>query len=191
MKDVQNGVRMNLKEFLDVTHIDSVVAFLTGSGVTLFVEWFRQRGDKKRRGEERRDRQLDREDEFQRSNLLELQRSLQEATAAVGRFLTSEDGADTRRTSLEQATEFGRRCDMYLSRVSDDEIRTTAEQIATQLANALDRRQVQRLGIDAEWVDTVNAVRALVARIGTTLRQPRSLAVPGASVTSQIATQRS
>jgi hypothetical protein len=87
---------------------------------------------------------------------------------------------------LLEATTLGRRCQLLNSRVSDDAIRTATADVVRRLGDAMGWRHVENLGERGEWVTLTNAMLAVVEQIGARLREPRSLALPGASVTSTL-----
>jgi hypothetical protein len=147
--------------------------------------WFVRRADDRHRREDRIYGKLDREEDFQRQNLLRLQTALDECCAACGRYLTAPNEELKREAKLETSA-LGRKSNKFASRVSDEPIRTEGHAIAEQVGQAMGWANIYGLAENARWQELINRLTQFLAQIGERLRDGRPLVRRGSTVTTLI-----
>ena len=146
------------------------------------TEAVKARRELRRQQDDRRHEQLEREDAFQRDNLLRLQEAMGELSVTIGRHLSS---APAERNALWlEAKSWGRKCHTLASRVSDDKLRVSALEMSERLARYLGSPPEPRAAVD--YGDAVESLAVFIEEMGARLRAPASLARADASVTSAI-----
>jgi hypothetical protein len=158
------------------------------AGGLVFLGWvlaqlsdlFKTQRDRKHRMQDRDLDRLDKEDEFQRANLRELQKNLGELSVAVGKATRTTGSDADRGEAVHLASEWGRKSHMCASLVSDDSLRASANEMSSRLSDALTGDAA------GQWPDTIKAVANLVERIGGRLRERTMLARPDSSITGYV-----
>jgi hypothetical protein len=148
------------------------------------TDWVKAKRERSIRQDDRQHAKLEREDAFQRDNLLRLQEAVGELSVAVGRFLQA---PPSERSALGlEAKGWGRKCHMLASRVTDDRLRTASLDLSNRLGESLVAAPSDSPLTRGAYTDAVASLTALVEEMGARLRGSASLARADASITAAI-----